>query len=123
MHSTMVGNFHEGFIFTFFVNQKPFTKIETVKFLLFMCKVSELHFNLKLISCLNSNRSLSASVSLKPSRKLKCYVSTDARTGQWHKAKSGSNHFYEHPGCEATYLTTIEQTAEIVNNSRHLLRF
>ena len=97
--------------------------METVKFLLFMCKVSELHFNLKLISCLNSNRSLSASASLKPSRKLNFYVSTDARTGQWRKAKSGSNYFYERPGCEATYLATIEQTAEIVNNSRHLLRF
>ena len=26
----MVGNFHEGFIFTFFANQEPFAKIKTV---------------------------------------------------------------------------------------------
>ena len=75
----------------------------------------------KLFSCLNSNRTLSASVlltaitpihTLKPSRKLKCYVSTDTCTGQQPKAESGTccrnNHFYERPGYEATFLTTLE---------------
>ena len=41
----MVGNFHEGFLFAFFVSQEPFTKIKTVKFLLATCKVNEPRFN------------------------------------------------------------------------------
>ena len=63
----MVGNFHERFIFAFFMSEEPFAKIKTVKFSLFMCKASEPHFSLayfKLSSRPNSNRSLSASVPL-----------------------------------------------------------
>ena len=127
----MVGNFREGFIFVFFVSQEPFMKIKTVKFFWSTCKASEPHFNpafFKLSSCPNSNRSLSASVSLKPSRKSKCYVSTDAQTGQRSKAESRSNHFYKRPGYEATFLPTAEQRADIaisisVNNSRHSFSF
>ena len=37
----MVGNFRKGF----FTNQEPFVKTKTMKFLLSMCKVNELHFN------------------------------------------------------------------------------
>ena len=40
---------------------------------------------------------------LKPSRKLKCYVSTDARTRHCCKADSESNPFFEHPQYEATF--------------------
>ena len=61
-----------------------------------------------------SIKSVSASVLLmavlKPSRKSKCYVSTDTRTRQWYKAESGSNHFYKY---KATFLATMEQRAEI----------
>ena len=82
-----------------------------------MYKVSELHFNLaylKQISLPESNRSLSASASLKPIQEIKgCYISMDTCNGQWHKADSGSNHFYERPGYEATYLVTLEQIAEV----------
>ena len=52
-------------------------------------------------------------LSLKPSRKLKCYVSTDAQTERRRKAESGSNCFYERPGYEATFLTTLERKTEI----------
>ena len=50
---------------------------------------------------------------LKPSRNSKCYISTDTRTGQQHKAENRTNHFYECPGYEATFLATLEPTAEI----------
>ena len=63
----IVGNFREEFIFVFFASQKPFTKNETAKFLLAMCKVSEPCFNLayfQLASRSNSNKSLSMSVPL-----------------------------------------------------------
>ena len=43
-------------------------------------------------------------LSLKPSMKSMCYVNTDARTRQQCKAESGSNHFSEPPGYEATFL-------------------
>ena len=61
-----------------------------------------------------SNRSVSASVlltaMLKPSRKSKCYISTDAWTRQRHKAESGIDRFYKY---KATFLATMEQRAEI----------
>ena len=102
----LYGNFREGFIFAYFMSQEPFAKIKTAKFLLSTCKVSESHFNLAYFSHPNSNRSLLASVSLKPSREPKCYVSTDARTRWRCKNERGCNRFYEHPGYEATFLAT-----------------
>ena len=36
---------------------------------------------------------------------------TDAWTRQWRKAERRSNHYYERPECEATFLTTLEQRA------------
>ena len=80
----MVSNFHEKFVFTFFVSKEPFTKIKTAK-LLSTWKVNELCFN----------------------------VSTDTRIRQQHKDKSGSSHCYKHLGYEATFLTTQEQRAGI----------
>ena len=62
-------------------------------------------------------------LSLKPSRKLKCYVSTDAQTEWRRKAESGSNCFYECPGYEATFLTTLEQRAEIAISLRRQFSF
>ena len=41
----IVGNFHEGFIFTFFVSLEPFAKIKTEKFVLPTRKASELCFS------------------------------------------------------------------------------
>ena len=38
--------------------------------------------------------------------------STGAQTRQ-RKAESGSNHYYERPGYEATFLAALEQRAEI----------
>ena len=77
----MVRNFCEGFI-------------KTARLLLSSCKASEPRFNpanFKLSSRPNSNRSLSASVSLKPSSKSKSYVAQThefgSRTGQLRKAK------------------------------------
>ena len=110
-------------------------KLEPWKFSLARCKVSEPRFNpayFRLSSHPNSNRTLSLSMfwrlSLKPSRKPKCYVSTQAWTRRRCKAESGtccgSNHFYECPGYEAIFLATLKQRAEYaisVDNSRHLL--
>ena len=69
----------------------------------------------KLSSRPNSNRRLSASVPLTAIAQAiqKRYICTDAQTGQRHKAESGSNRFYEHPGYEATFLATLEQRADI----------
>ena len=38
VRNCMVGNFHEGFIFVFFVSQEPFAKIKTAKILSSTCK-------------------------------------------------------------------------------------
>ena len=48
---------------------------------------------------------------LKLSRKSKCYVSTGTRARERRKAENGSNHYYERPGYEATFLAALEQIA------------
>ena len=121
----MVGNFREGFIFTFFVSQEPFAKIKTAKFLLSTCTTSELRFNLapsNYLSILTATEACQwvclRRLSLKSSRKSKCYVSIDAQTERRCKAESGSNCFYERPGYEATFPATLEQRAEIAISLR-----
>ena len=114
----IVGNIREGFIFAFFASQEPFAKIKTEKFLLATCKASDPRFNpayFKQSSRPNSNRSLPQSVPLTAIAQAiqEIEVSTDARTGRRSKAGSGSNRFYERPGYEATFLATLEQTADI----------
>ena len=105
----MVGNFREEFIFTFFTSQEPFTKIKTAKFSLSTCKASKLRFNpayFKLSTNLAVLTPIEAchththayvvclwQLSVKTSRKSKCYVSTDTQIRWWHKAESGSNGF------------------------------
>ena len=129
----MVVNFHEGFNFVLFASQEPFAKIKTAKISLSTCEVNKLRFNPQ-PTYTAANRSVSASVPLtailKLSRKSKCYmyVSTGTRTRQQCKSESGSNRYYKRPWYEATFLTALEQRAEIairvfVNDSRHLLSF
>ena len=83
----MVGNFREGFIFVFFVSQEPFTKTKTVKF---CCPHIMQPNHVSIWPTSNYLYVLTATevcqrvclqrLSLKPFRKSKCYVSTDAQT-------------------------------------------
>ena len=124
----IVGNFREGFIFAFFASQELFAKIKTAKFLLSTCKRANrvsIRPTSNYLSILTATEACQRvclrRLSLKPSRKSKCYVSTDAQTERRHKGESGSNRFYERPGYEATFLATLEQRAEIAISLRRQL--
>ena len=63
-----------------------------------------------------ANRTVSASIPLmaiaEAIQEIEMLRSTGAQTRQ-RKAESGSNHYYERPGYEATFLAALEQRAEI----------
>ena len=52
-----------------------------------------------------------------PENRNASYVSTGTWTRQRRKSESGSNHYYEHPGYEATFRATLEQRTEIAIRS------
>ena len=126
----MVGNFHERFIFAFFAGQESFAKIKQQNFCCPRARQANCvstwptsNYLFILTATGTCQQVCLQRLSLKPSRKLKCYVSTDAQTERRRKAESGSNCFYERPGYEATFLTTLEQRAEIAISLRRQFSF
>ena len=101
----MVGNFREGFIFVHVSCVKShWWKLKQRNFCCPCAKWFQFVLCGAIWPLMEACQQLCLwRLSLKPSMKLMCYVQTDARTRQRCKAESGSNHFSEPPGYEATF--------------------
>ena len=113
----MVGNFCKEFIFVFSQVKSHSHKLKLQKFCHPCAKRTSQVSIPGLLGTIYvaANRTVSASVPLMaiPEAIQEIEVLHKHRhTNQtWHKAESGSNHYYEHPGYEGTFLATLEKRA------------